>query len=464
MNLVTFTGDVQMDKSLSVGGQTTLNDFALIKDNQASFLGKFENTNTANGDGIQIKLGRTHGAWDGSDYVSVPNPIVDVFDGGAETIKGWVTGDAFEFTDVFTFIPAAYIAGTLCQLANSLVIDNLNDGLNLPVQLGPYGVPEFTLIPEICTPDPLDTGVEICTPEVKFPAITVIPQFTLIPAIPQIPCGGLPSLSFPNVEISDVTNSLTADNQFISFKDVNDRELGSIRAQSIGNWADNYFDGLLVINFIGSRSGVVGLDPLDIFVGLTTQISLIADGYNTIGVSYESGHGDYAEWLERENPEERIGRGDIVAVKAGKITKDLNGAEQVMVVSQYPIMLGNEPTKEEAHLGNKVAFIGQVPVKVLGPVSQGDYIIADDKIPGYGMAKSQTDLQDVDLRNIVGRSWDSNENEGPKTVNVVVGVHNGEYFNILKQLKQRHQANEEKLNQLDEKVAEFDRIISKSTN
>ena len=29
-------------------------------------------------------------------------------------------------------------------------------------------------------------------------------------------------------------------------------------------------------------------------------------------------------------------------------------------------------------LGNKVAFMGQIPVKVMGPVETGDYIVGSD--------------------------------------------------------------------------------------
>ena len=51
---------------------------------------------------------------------------------------------------------------------------------------------------------------------------------------------------------------------------------------------------------------------------------------------------------------------------------------------------GSLETKKalDAAEGNfeKVAFMGQVPVTVMGAVRTGDYIIADSKISGYGKA------------------------------------------------------------------------------
>jgi len=250
----------------------------------------------------------------------------------------------------------------------------------------------------------------------------------------------------------------------MSFVDKDDRELGSISAQSIGNWVEDFFDGVFLANFLGNRSGAVSLDKLDIIVGVVSQTTTIVDSYNSLGLTYNSGHGDYAEWLERENFDEFISRGDIVGVRAGKISKDIENAEQVLVVSEFPIMLGNAPEKDEEHKGNKVAFIGQVPVKVMGPVQQGDFILADTNVPGFGVAKSPQEITKEDLKFIVGKSWEANPNQGPKTVNTVVGVHNGEYFRILGELKNRHTESEKKLNQIEEKVLSIHEHLKTQTN
>ena len=107
------------------------------------------------------------------------------------------------------------------------------------------------------------------------------------------------------------------------------------------------------------------------------EITTAITAFTKLGVEYSSGSGDYAEWLQRIDTKELITPGDIVAVIGGKITKDLQGAEQVMVVSHSPIVLGNLPSENSnfQFQGNSIAFMGQVPVKITGPVSTGDFII-----------------------------------------------------------------------------------------
>ena len=153
--------------------------------------------------------------------------------------------------------------------------------------------------------------------------------------------------------------------------------------------------------------------------------------YKDIGVVYSSGNGDYAEWLERVYANENISTGDIVGVIGGKITKDLTNAEQVMAVSHQPILLGNIPAEGKNYLGNNIAFMGQIPVKIMGPVNTGDYIVGKGDIKGFGVAISPQNMTLEDFKHAVGRSWEANSNNGPKMVNTVVGIHNGDYLKIL---------------------------------
>jgi len=169
-------------------------------------------------------------------------------------------------------------------------------------------------------------------------------------------------------------------------------------------------------------------------------------------VEYSSGNGDYAEWLERLDPAEPITTGDIVAVKGGKITKDLEGAEQIMAVSHRPIVLGNMPEKSKIHLGNNVAFMGQIPVKVMGPVRAGDYIVAKSAVPGYGVAISPKNMTAADFRLAVGRSWETRETDGPKMVNTVVGVHNHDFLRIVENMQKKIEQNDQRLKAIEEKL------------
>ena len=126
-----------------------------------------------------------------------------------------------------------------------------------------------------------------------------------------------------------------------------------------------------------------------------------------------------------------------------------------MVVSHKPIVLGNIPEEGKSHLGNNVAFMGQVPVKVIGPVSSGDYIVAHGEISGYGKAINPKEMVAENFRFAVGRSWDTNLNDGPKLINTVIGVHNGDWVNVFKRFESNQRKFEDKLNEFDKTVNEL---------
>ena len=156
----------------------------------------------------------------------------------------------------------------------------------------------------------------------------------------------------------------------------------------------------------------------------STDLGLwITNKDNSIGVTYQSGAGDYAEYLMKQRPDEKIFPGDIVGVRGGRISKDITGAEKVMVASFKPIVLGNTPAEGKEINYEKVAFMGQVPVKVFGKVNLGDYIIPNGVNNGVGMAVSPDKLNPVDVKNIVGIAWSASDKAlSINTVNVAIGL------------------------------------------
>ena len=445
---------------VSIGGavdpvyKITMNGTMKVKANSIdSAIAIFENTSGANqSDGIIIKLGKTHPRWTGSSYAEVPNPMTGQLTSQTNLIKDWIYGNAsFNTGQLYNLIPAGLVYSTMCNITN-FATSRINSLLGLPLTIGPYGTPEHLIVgrTQIAPGIPMPPGIPdipaVYLPALTLPALPVIPQVTVMPAIPGFGCGSLPGLSFPNFVFNDVTNTLTKENEYISFLDKDNRKLGAIRAQSIQNFSYDYFDGQKLLEIAGE---LIGIDLADDVVSTIAAVSSMVNDYNNIGVEYSSGNGDYAEWLERADAKEEISYGDIVAVKGGKISKDLSGAEQIMAVSKKPIVLGNIPDESKTKLGNNIAFMGQIPVKVIGAVQSGDYIVAKSNIPGYGVAVHPKDMKVEDFKLAVGRSWDSNLKEGPKMVNTVVGVHNHDFINIIGGLQQKADQADERLKKIE---------------
>ena len=140
------------------------------------------------------------------------------------------------------------------------------------------------------------------------------------------------------------------------------------------------------------------------------------------GVIYKSLSGDFAEALLRLRAEEAIEAGDIVGVFGGRVTRKTEGAENLQMISTAPIILGNAPPQEEEHLWERVAFLGQAPVKVRGKVRTGDYIVPSGLNDGTGLAIAPSQMRLADFGKIVSRAWESSDEEGVKLVKAVVGL------------------------------------------
>jgi cytoskeletal protein CcmA (bactofilin family) len=497
---LTVDGETNINNTLTIAGSTTINNdltvtglasLGALSTNSISvsadapeFVATFQNNNVGNGDGIVIKLGRTHGAYNADNNVPSPNngnnylnldPIAAVAFLGPQinTVSTLLaTGGQLTPADLINLIPTNLSVAAIAGIGNG-IIDYINDasipGITndlLPIRFPAITIPRTEILPR--TPITPDITVPIIgltipgvtIPRVVLPEIPIIPEFTLVPEIPNIPLAGInigiPRFSFNTV----VTNSLTKENEFVSFQDKDGRWVGAIRAQSVEDFASNtILDPVYVLNV---AAGFVGVDLADGIATGIAKISTLVDGFNKIGVEYASGNGDYAEWLQREDLSEYITAGDIIAVKGGKITRDLTNAEQVMVVSHRPIILGNAPEKDKEHFGNNVAFMGQVPVKVLGPVRTGDYIVASKTIKGYGIAISAEDIMASEFKYAVGRSWDENLNEGPKMINTVVGVHNGDWAHIITKMKEKQDTYQAKYEVLEKQVELLDQKATKA--
>lgn len=186
------------------------------------------------------------------------------------------------------------------------------------------------------------------------------------------------------------------------------------------------------------------LDPEDIFSNAfdlvidITNLTLVATYADLgLGIAFESGAGDYAEWLPRLDPSETLHFGDVVGVNGGKVSKKFSQAERFMVVSASPIVLGNMPDNQEGTEGSeKIAFMGQVPVKVRGVVHIGDYLLPSGEGDGLAIAVAPENMKARDFKRIVGIAWEASDGkEVFKLVNSAIGLNQNDTGKLIEEMQ-----------------------------
>ena len=189
------------------------------------------------------------------------------------------------------------------------------------------------------------------------------------------------------------------------------------------------------------------------------QYEIFLNSY--LGVTYSSGSADYAEWLERASPEEKIYPGDIVAVNGGKITKYTENAQQFMAISTNPAILGNVPPDGNVSNMEKVAFMGQVPVKVRGIVQTGDYILPSGLHDGTGIAVSPSKIAAEQYRKIVGVAWSASYlKDGISYINMATGLNTNDVSVLVAKQEKEIKKIDNRFNSLDERL----KALEKGTN
>jgi hypothetical protein len=150
-----------------------------------------------------------------------------------------------------------------------------------------------------------------------------------------------------------------------------------------------------------------------------------------IGVTYQSGSGDYAEYLPKANKTDQFKPGFIVGMKNGTISLNTAGADKLFAISTKPIVLGNMPEDGKEGDYEKAAFMGQVPVYVLGKVNIGDYIVPAGYHNGYGKAIAPDKMIAEDYANIVGMAWSASSSNSYSLVNVAIGLNAGDISKLV---------------------------------
>ncbi len=219
-------------------------------------------------------------------------------------------------------------------------------------------------------------------------------------------------------------------------------------------------------NFISFRETPTAGNPTGLVGSIAGQqdacarADIVGNCANSAKITFNASSGDYAEWLPKRNPDEQFEGGDIVAMIGGKVTKQTAEAEMLMAISEAPIVLGNMPRETDKHLYEKIAFLGQVPLKVRGPVHAGDYIVPSGNNDGTGVAVSESAIIAEQWALIAGQAWESSDQPGVKRVNALVGASpaQGVFARVAKLL--RVQA--EKTDQLETRVAVVEQATAAS--
>lgn len=249
----------------------------------------------------------------------------------------------------------------------------------------------------------------------------------------------------------EVLGDRSSANNFMTFED-NVQVWGRIEGQTIEELRDDPLYKLQVALYalkgvslgvqlageIASASGefatatgagiAVGTIANSIIIGteivvLAAEAATWADNLsNDVGVAYQTGKGDYAEYLLRDTTERDLFPGEIVGVHNGQVSLNTNGADHYRVVSTAPAVIGNMPQEADEIYFEKVAFMGQVPVRVTGAVHVGDYILPTGNNDGLAIAVAPELMKIEDYQRIVGVAWQEASFALINVVNVAVGI------------------------------------------
>lgn len=213
----------------------------------------------------------------------------------------------------------------------------------------------------------------------------------------------------------------------------------------------------VVVAGLGASAGPCGACIAEATVNLAVATANLT-AYNVfalqnLGVTYQSGSADYAEWLERSNVLEKITAGDIVAVNGGKISKVTTDGQQFMVISTKPAVLGNMPAAGQEAASEKVAFMGQIPVKVRGLVLIGDYILPSGLNDGTGVGVSPKEIKPAQYKQIVGVAWsEALISGGIGKINMAIGLNNNDLANLAVEQEKKIAALESKFASLEKRL------------
>ena len=414
--------------------------------NTGNYVAVFRNTNSTAADGIAIQIEKNN--------ADAENNFVTFVD-GSNRIAGRIEGFQDYDWETPPNLPYLNVSSTESVVA-TYIQTNMLEPLELPdimtpdIVVGAQSLPSFNIanfdvdLPsiELGTLDLSDAllgtydlgsidppSVTINLPNVNLPNL---PSFT-IPGF-NIPGGGvqIPGAYVPSW-YNDLINS--------------ELPLSSSEIQELMCWGVE-----------NDALDMVTMDPTELaMMGMKIAARQIC---NDGGVTYASKGADYAEWIPKENPNEHFNIGEIVGVKNGHITKNTEDAEQIMIVSSRPIVLGNTPPADEADKYVKVGFMGQVMTMVRGKVNVGDYIVPSGHNDGTAIAVSPEDLTIEQIPLVAGKAWEGTSDYSViGFVNVAVGLKTTEWVDMLRSQAENYEDLKAQVNSMNTELEEIKTAI-----
>ncbi|WP_435412231.1 hypothetical protein [Psychroserpens mesophilus] len=283
----------------------------------------------------------------------------------------------------------------------------------------------------------------------------------------------------------------SSNNNFLTFSNSSNNPVGAIEGQTLNELNNSFrfiwdattalLDEAFIVaegiacgfQFDGGEVIVMGLQGAAAYAHL---LELTINATNNVGVSFKTGGADYAEYLEKENAKTQFEPGEVVGVFGGKISKRTKGAQHILVISTNPIVVGNMPLNQSVENFEKVAFLGQVPVRVVGRVAIGDYILPSGNDDGLAISKAPNEMMLIDYSEIIGVAWEASLGDVFGYVNVAIGLNANdialqlqqqqmEIDQIKNELKSIHELLKGNPNNLkDKSVAKSNMTVSKGTN
>lgn len=167
-------------------------------------------------------------------------------------------------------------------------------------------------------------------------------------------------------------------------------------------------------------------------------------------VAYRTSGADFSECFELADEAQPVAPGDVVGLRAGRVSLATEAAQHVGVVSGAPGFVGNDTAGEDPRRRTPVALLGQVPVKVRGRVRAGDLLVPSGHADGTAVAVAPAQASAAELAHVVGTAWEDATGDHVHLVTTAIGV---AHVDVLGTLAARVDRQQERLDALEAAMA-----------